>query len=65
VRHLPSGAIGIARDSRSQHENKRQAFSRMANSKEFQRWAHLRASAAQPIRPLLVNYDWKTLQPRW
>ena len=59
MRHLPSGAIGTARDGRDQIRNKRAAFERMANSKEFQGWAHREASAATLIRPLLVNiHDW-------
>jgi protein subunit release factor B len=37
-RHLPSGAIGYAEDSRSQHLNKRSAFVRMADTKEFKNW---------------------------
>jgi protein subunit release factor A len=37
--HAPSGAVGEARDSRHQKQNKRSAFRRMAESKEFQTWA--------------------------
>lgn len=42
VLHRASGAVGEARDSRSQHQNKRAAFTRMASSPKFQRWARLR-----------------------
>lgn len=36
--HRPSGARGYAEDSRSQHENKKTAFLRLTETKEFQRW---------------------------
>lgn len=41
--HAPSGARGEARDSRSQLQNKRAAFRRMAESEEFRRWAFKQA----------------------
>jgi len=37
-KHPPSGAMGQATDTRSQHQNKVLAFERMANSKEFKEW---------------------------
>lgn len=37
--HHPSGARAECCETRSQHENKRIAFKRMAESPEFQRWA--------------------------
>ena len=40
-RHLPSGAIGYAEDTRSQHKNKQLAFVRMSESIEFKRWHRL------------------------
>jgi protein subunit release factor A len=40
-RHLPSGAIGVSQDSRSQKLNKRAAFRKMAESKEFERWMRM------------------------
>lgn len=36
--HEASGAVGEARDNRSQHTNKQSAFSRMAATKEFKIW---------------------------
>jgi protein subunit release factor B len=36
--HHPSGAHGYAEDDRSQATNRKTAFQRMANSKEFQSW---------------------------
>jgi protein subunit release factor A len=36
--HIPSGAVGIARDTRSQLDNKRAAWLRMAKSVKFKLW---------------------------
>jgi hypothetical protein len=41
--HRPSGAHGYSEASRSQHDNKRDAFVKMANSKEFQLWNRMEA----------------------
>ena len=49
IRHLPSGAIGQATDSRSQLENKRSAFRRMGESIRFQVWARTKALGLEPI----------------
>lgn len=38
ITHIASGAVGEARDGRSQHTNKRNAFFRMARSRIFQDW---------------------------
>lgn len=49
VIHHPSGARGEAREGRSQLENTRAAFRRMAESKEFQVWARITALKLRPI----------------
>lgn len=36
--HRASGAVGEARDTRSQHRNKRAAFRRLTESNEFKLW---------------------------
>lgn len=36
--HIASGAMGTCQDDRSQLQNKKKAFERMANTKEFQAW---------------------------
>ena len=41
--HLKSGAVGQAEDSRSQHDNKKTAFTRMAKSSKFQKWVRIEA----------------------
>lgn len=41
--HRPSGAHGYSEASRSQHDNKREAFVKMAESKEFQKWNRMEA----------------------
>jgi len=42
VIHHPSGAIGESREERSQLQNKRNAFIRMAKTPKFQRWVKFR-----------------------
>ncbi len=46
IKHPPSGAVGEARDSRTQGENRKTAFRRMAESKKFQDWIRLEHSRA-------------------
>lgn len=41
IRHRASGAVGEARDERSQLQNKKAAFRRMAESPKFQAWLKL------------------------
>lgn len=41
--HRPSGAYGYSEASRSQHDNKRDAFIKMAESKEFRTWNRMEA----------------------
>lgn len=45
VVHPPSGAVGQARDSKSQWQNRQLAFRRMAESPEMQRWLRKQAGA--------------------
>lgn len=44
VVHRLSGAIGESREFKSQIQNKRAAFTRMANSAKFQAWIRLEAA---------------------
>ena len=43
VRHRPSGAVGESREQRSQLQNKRTAFRRMAESPAFRGWVRRQA----------------------
>lgn len=47
VVHEPSGAVGESREERSQFQNKKNAFVKMANSKLFQDWAKRTAAKLQ------------------
>ena len=44
VKHAPSGAIGRAEDTRSQRQNRKLAFKRMAESPRFQAWVEMKAA---------------------
>lgn len=44
--HIKSGAVGKSEDGRSQAQNKKRAFRRMAESKEFQNWLRIEAARA-------------------
>lgn len=44
VVHEPSGAIGQCEEQRTQWQNKKVAFGRMARTKEFDKWLRLEAS---------------------
>ena len=57
VVHEPSGAVGEARDSRDQLTNKRNAFVRMAQKKEFIAWAKLKAAELQTGKTLDQRVD--------
>jgi RF-1 domain len=57
VIHHPSGARGESREERSQLQNKKKAFVRMVNSKEFQLWLRI-----QTGRIAAVEADLGTLE---
>lgn len=42
--HEPSGAVGEARDSRSQRENRESAFGKCVRSPAFQKWLRIETS---------------------
>lgn len=42
--HVISGAVGEARDSRSQAQNKKAAFNRLVQSKKFKTWHRMEVS---------------------
>src|SRR6476469_3809750 len=41
--HKPSGAVGVARESRSWHENRKLAFRRMADDPKMRLWLRIQA----------------------
>jgi hypothetical protein len=59
--HHPSGARGEARDSRSQHDNKKAAFLRLVETPEFRLWHRLTTSAllGQPSIEEVVDEQMK------
>jgi len=42
--HPPSGAVGESREARTQFENKKRAFGRMARSEAFRKWNRIEAA---------------------
>ena len=44
IKHPESGAVGECRNYRSQEQNKREAFLRMARSEKFQTWVKIKAA---------------------
>lgn len=48
-RHLPSGAVAESRKHRTQKENKRAAFRKVAESETFRTWARTTALKLRPI----------------
>lgn len=56
--HIESGAIGESREQRTQEQNKKVAFRRMAESKEFKSWVKLKAAAiAEGHRTIEAKID--------
>lgn len=75
--HEPSGAVGVAQDTRSQHENRKLAFGRMARSDKFQAWLKVEAArltgatlaaeeaAERAMRPHLLRVEGKNEFGLW
>jgi hypothetical protein len=47
IRHRASGAVGESREERYQHMNRKIALQRLADSKEFRRWAKVHAAVIE------------------
>ena len=63
--HPPSKAVGQSCDERSQHLNKRIAFKRMANTKEFKKWHEIevaRQTGALDLIHKQVEQEMKKIQ---
>lgn len=54
--HRPSGAHGYSESSRSQHDNKRDAFVKMANTPEFQKWNRNEAMRRMGVLDQIQSY---------
>lgn len=46
IKHPESGAVGESRETRSQANNKKIAFERLKNTKEFKKWYKIKTSYA-------------------
>lgn len=51
--HVPSGAVGVGRDDRKQINNRRAAFKRMADTKEFRTWVRTTALRLRPVEEIV------------
>jgi protein subunit release factor A len=58
VIHHPSGARGEARDERSQLQNKKQAFLRMAQTREFKNWVRRMSGQDALLRAQVERETW-------
>ena len=47
ITHRASGAVGMCQEHRSQYMNKKVAWGRMGNSKEFRTWVRVEAARVQ------------------
>lgn len=63
-RHLPSGAVGEARDERSQAQNRRAAFNRCVKSKKFQDWVRIEAARRMGAEARIKTNVEKAMEPR-
>ena len=54
--HKLSGAHGYSEASRSQHDNKKTAFRKMAESKEFKKWNRIEAYRKLGIQAEIEQY---------
>lgn len=62
ITHAPSGAVGRAVDTRSQHKNKVLAFRRMGESKAFRAWTRLIAAELQTGKTVEEQVE-ETMKP--
>lgn len=60
--HRPSGAYGYSEASRSQYDNKIDAFKKMAESKEFREWHHLETLRRNGQMALIEEYVKKEMR---
>jgi protein subunit release factor A len=58
ITHPPSGAVGEARDERSQLQNKRAAFRRMTETAEFRAWTRKLAAGDELLKVEVERELW-------
>ncbi len=63
IRHPESGAVGEARDNRSQHVNRRMAFRRLVDSPEFRTWLRRKAAEAMTDKRALMRRVEEQMRP--
>lgn len=56
--HHPSGARGESREERSQLQNKKIAFKRMAQTKEFKNWVRMQCSQDSLLEAEIDRQMW-------
>lgn len=61
--HLASGAVGEAREERSQQQNKLKAWQRMAESKQFRAWVSMQAAKIAGMPSVDEQVD-KMMEPK-
>lgn len=49
ITHPESGAIGYSEDERSQSQNKKKAFERLVETKEFQKWHRIKSAQIMKV----------------
>jgi protein subunit release factor B len=73
IRHRASGAVGYSQDQRSQYQNKRTAFIRMTQTKEFKTWVRMRtgedartvAAVDRAMWPVNIKTEMKDENGEW
>lgn len=63
--HKDSGAVGQSDDTRSQHQNKRIAFQRMAETKEFKAWHKIEVARHTGLEQQIKNRVDEMMRPQW
>lgn len=62
--HKESGAFGVSDDTRSQHDNKKIAFQRMAESRAFKAWHRLEVARRTGVLAAAQDYANRETQSR-
>lgn len=63
--HVPSGAVGVAKDDKSQHRNKKKAFGRMARSAKMQEWIRIEAAKRTGLQNKVNQAVEKQMNPHF